>query len=522
MGCQGPKSAIDVRSGETFLDLTVRQVEVRLRPTPSPAPPDALPRPQFLNSKYGVDVPLVLMNSFTTHEDTIKILAKYRDHNIRIHSFVQSCFPCLYKDTMLPVPVEGFSRDTQHAWCGGRLGRALPGAALCPRWAAPRRYPPGHGDLYNSLFESGLLESLINQGKEYLFVSNVDNLAATVDLNILYDMITRDSEFVMEVTQKTRADLQGGTLVDRAGKLTLLELPEVPKDHVKEFQSVKRFPHFNTNNLWVNLRAIQRLVAADEIDSSVFVTTRTMDHDKVLQLETAAGAAIRVRAPSSADPPRRMRPLNPLPVARAAAQSFTNPVGVLVPRARFLPVKSTSDLFLVQSNLFTVRHGRCVAHAQRRPARHGALACGVMCLRRCLPPAPVASRRGVASIHPNEDREFPANVPLVKFGPEFQRVDDYERRFRGEVDVRELDHLTVSGDVVFGEGVALRVRRRHPPPHSNPLFLPSPVAAPWTQGTVIIVANEGCRIEVPPGSVLEDKVVTGSLRVTDHYGGFTQ
>lgn len=135
MGCQGPKSAIDVRSGETFLDLTVRQVEVRLAPplhvALAKALPDVCSPPQFLNSKYGVDVPLVLMNSFTTHEDTIKILAKYRDHNIRIHSFVQSCFPCLYKDTMLPVPVEGFSRETQHAWCDRRVC-ASPRMTLTP------------------------------------------------------------------------------------------------------------------------------------------------------------------------------------------------------------------------------------------------------------------------------------------------------------------------------------------------------------------------------------------------------
>jgi UDP-N-acetylglucosamine pyrophosphorylase len=28
MGCVGPKSAIEVRDGMTFLDLTVRQIEV--------------------------------------------------------------------------------------------------------------------------------------------------------------------------------------------------------------------------------------------------------------------------------------------------------------------------------------------------------------------------------------------------------------------------------------------------------------------------------------------------------------
>jgi UTP--glucose-1-phosphate uridylyltransferase len=57
--------------------------------------------------------------------------------------------------------------------------------------------------------------------------------------------------------------------------------------------------------------------------------------------------------------------------------------------------------------------------------------------------------------------------------------------------LQELDHLTVSGDVTFGAGVALA-------------------------GTVIIVANHGSRIDIPDGAVLENKVVSGNLRILDH------
>ena len=49
------------------------------------------------------------------------------------------------------------------------------------------------------------------------------------------------------------------------------------------------------------------------------------------------------------------------------------------------------------------------------------------------------------------------------------------------------------------------------PPH---VFLPGMPLSP--QGTVIIVANEGSRIDLPDGSVLEDKVVTGHLRILEH------
>ena len=57
----------------------------------------------------------------------------------------------------------------------------------------------------------------------------------------------------MEVTDKTRADVKGGTLIDYEGKLRLLEIAQVPKDHIEEFKSVKKFKIFNTNNLWIKL-----------------------------------------------------------------------------------------------------------------------------------------------------------------------------------------------------------------------------------------------------------------------------
>lgn len=89
LGCKGPKSAIEVRQDLSFLDLTVRQVEVRA--FLSSLCNDASQRTtlQYLNSLHGVDVPLVLMNSFNTHEETVRIIRKYRMHNLSIHTFNQ-------------------------------------------------------------------------------------------------------------------------------------------------------------------------------------------------------------------------------------------------------------------------------------------------------------------------------------------------------------------------------------------------------------------------------------------------
>lgn len=135
-------------------------------------------------------------------------------------------------------------------------------------------------------------------------------------------------------------------------------------------------------------------------------------------------------------------------------------MGINVPRTRFLPVKSTSDLFLIQSNLFRLKHGRHGSQPPTAPTFPANRTHPHRADPANLPPnphPPIPSHR--PSVVPNQDREFPNSVPLVKLGLEFQNVEEYERRFKGPVDVRELDHLTVAGDVTFGHSVALRVRR---------------------------------------------------------------
>ena len=100
------------------------------------------------------------MNSFNTDDETQRIIQKYANHNIQILTFNQSRYPRVGKESLLPIPRSATSDKSQ--------------------W-----YPPGHGDIFDALQNSGLLDKLIEAGKEYIFVSNVDNLGADVDLKIL-------------------------------------------------------------------------------------------------------------------------------------------------------------------------------------------------------------------------------------------------------------------------------------------------------------------------------------------------
>ncbi|GLT97347.1 hypothetical protein SLE2022_149170 [Rubroshorea leprosula] len=345
MGCTGPKSVIEVRNGMTFLDLIVIQIE-------------------NLNSKYGCNVPLVLMNSFNTHDDTFKIVEKYSKSNVEIHTFNQSQYPRLVVEDFTPSP------------CKGQTGK--------DGW-----YPPGHGDIFPSLMNSGKLDTFLSQGKEYVFIANSDNLGAVVDLKILNHLIRNKNEYCMEVTPKTLADVKGGTLISYEGKVQLLEIAQVPDEHVNEFKSIEKFKIFNTNNLWVNLNAIKRVVQADALKMEIIPNPKEVDGIKVLQLETAAGAAIRF---------------------------FDNAIGINVPRSRFLPVKATSDLLLVQSDLYTLDDGFVIR---------------------------------------NKARTNPEN-PSIELGPEFKKVSNFLSRFKSIPSIIELDSLKVTGDVWFGAGITLK------------------------------------------------------------------
>jgi len=381
MGCQGPKSIIEVSNGLTFLDITVRQL-------------------LKLNESLAGDIPLILMDSFNTHEDTIKIIAKYQGMNVDIETFNQSKFPRILKETLLPMAPD-------------------------PTGNPDHWYPPGHGDVYASIHKDGFLDKLIADGKEYMFISNVDNLGGTVDFRIVNWMKQNNIDFIMEVTDKTRSDVKGGTLIEYEGRAKLFEIAQCPPEKVDEFKSIKKFKIFNTNNLWVSLKAMKKFVESGMNDMlDVIINPKVALGKDVIQIETASGSAI---------------------------EYFQNARGVNVPRSRFLPVKNTSDLFLLQSDCYSMKDGNLVMNPKR----------------------------------------FPPTVPLVNLGPNFKKVSDFQSRFASIPSIVELDQLTVSGDVNFGGSITLK-------------------------GTVIIVANHGARIDIPAGSVLENKVVSGNLRIFDH------
>ena len=124
----------------------------------------------------------------------------------RIHCVVQSRCPRLDASTWLPA-AETFE---QEAW-----------------------YPPGHGDIYETLLQDEEVQRLVKEeGRHLVFASNGDNLGATLDLRLANKLASGEHAFFCEVVEKKARDIKGGTIIHYDGRLKLLETAEVPPEHV--------------------------------------------------------------------------------------------------------------------------------------------------------------------------------------------------------------------------------------------------------------------------------------------------
>jgi UTP--glucose-1-phosphate uridylyltransferase len=154
------------------------------------------------------------MDSFRTEETTKKWLHTRGLQN-KVNQFTQSKCPRIYESTLMPVidsPDEEF-------------------------------YPPGHGNIFEALNACGLLDKLIQEGRDVIFVSNVDNTGSSVDVRITSVICRKEVDYVMEITEKTQQDIKGGTLIEYEGSIKHLELPHVPADKIDEFCSLTTFKY---------------------------------------------------------------------------------------------------------------------------------------------------------------------------------------------------------------------------------------------------------------------------------------
>jgi UDP-N-acetylglucosamine pyrophosphorylase len=290
MGLEKAKSLLPIKDGLAFLDFIARQI-------------------LWLREKHHSQLRFLVMNSFSTGKDTLDFFKKYPGLGEPAQlQFMQSAVPKVDAKTRQPAV---WPKNPELEWC-----------------------PPGHGDLYPSLLGSGWLDRLMAEGVKYLFVSNSDNLGACLDLDLLGYFAGSGKPFLMEVCERAAADRKGGHIAQNNGRFLLRETAQVPDADQPTYQDINHHRFFNTNNLWMRLDRLKTLLTASGgfLPLSVIQNSKTVDprdktSPKVIQLESAMGAAI---------------------------ECFPDSGAIIVPRARFAPVKTTSDLLALRSDAYHV------------------------------------------------------------------------------------------------------------------------------------------------------------------------
>ncbi|MDO5500058.1 MAG: UTP--glucose-1-phosphate uridylyltransferase [Propionibacteriaceae bacterium] len=306
MGMTNAKSLLPVAEGKTFLDLIVDQVRAT-------------------RIEHGVRLPLILMNSFRTRDDSLAALAAHEDLVVDglPLDFMQSSEPKLRRDDLTPVD---WPDDPELEWC-----------------------PPGHGDIYPSMLGSGLLDQLLEHGFRYALVANSDNLGATPDPRLAGWFAATGAPFAIEVCARTKADRKGGHLAVRRadGRLILREVAQTAEEDLDHFTDETRHRWFSTNTLWWDLAQLAEVLKERDgvLGLPLIRNAKTVDpgdsgSPEVFQIETAMGAAVEV---------------------------FEGATAIGVPRSRFLPVKTTNDLLLLRSDAYAIGADGLVSLVAEKP-----------------------------------------------------------------------------------------------------------------------------------------------------------
>jgi UTP--glucose-1-phosphate uridylyltransferase len=351
MGLSKAKTLLPVRDGLTFLDLIARQVLAA-------------------RARYGVRLPLLFLHSFNTRDDCLAALGAYPDLAVEglPLDMLQSQEPKLRADDLTPV---SWPADPRLEWC-----------------------PPGHGDIYPTLLDSGVLDALLAAGFRYANVSNSDNLGASPSPELAGWFARSGAPFASEITPRTAMDVKGGHLARRRsdGRLILRESAQTRPEDMQYFTDPDIHPYASTNNLWFDLQALREVLEerGGVLGLPIIRNEKTVDpkdpaSPQVIQIESAMGAAIEV---------------------------FDGAMAIVVPRSRFLPVKTTNELVLLRSDVY---------------------------------------EWGDDDI----PRAMVETLPVVSLASSYKKIGDLQAHLPSPLKLQEAVSLTVTGDWTFGADVSV-------------------------------------------------------------------
>jgi UTP--glucose-1-phosphate uridylyltransferase len=224
------KALVDAIPDQTFLDLKVRDANAAAE-------------------RAGGTVPVFLMTSFATDARVRDAAASLSSDRCPVEAFAQLISLRLTEDGDIWHDADG----------------------------RPSPYAPGHGDLTFALRSSGVLERFLGAGGRVLYMSNVDNVTATLDPAIIGAHLEWGVAVTAEVVP-TEGD-QGGAPARVDGRAQIVEAFRFPA----EFDQ-SSIPVFNTNSFALDAQAIDR-----DFPLSWFSVTKKVDGRDAVQFEHLVG-----------------------------------------------------------------------------------------------------------------------------------------------------------------------------------------------------------------------------------------
>lgn len=245
------KSVVPVLPGKSFLWMKVADVRT-----------------------VGPEVPVYVMTSAATHDRIVQQVQEERLAGVE-------CFPQFVSL------------------------RLTPSGDLFLDQGKPSPYATGHGDLTFALRRSGVLDRFRTAGGKILYMSNVDNLAATLDPPVIGAHIASGSEMTAEVVRKRQGDA-GGAPARLDGRPQIIESFRFPPSFDQD-----SLPLFNTNSFVLDVKAIDR-----DFDLTFFRVEKQVNGETAIQFERLVGELT----------------------------AFLSSHFLEVSRSRFLPVKDPEEL----------------------------------------------------------------------------------------------------------------------------------------------------------------------------------
>ena len=269
------KAVVEVVPGASFLRLKLADI-------------------QAVAARNACTIPVFLMTSFATSDEIRRVMREV------IHP-------------KMPIQILEQSVTMRLTNAGEVFNDALGRPSLCAT---------GHGDLLPTLRASGGLACFRKSGGRMLMISNVDNLAASLDARVIGAHCRGGKSVTVEVVRKEAGD-RGGIPARVDGHLQIVEEFRLPAG----FDS-SQVPFFNTNTFVFDAEAIDR-----DFDLDWFHVRRKVDGQETIQAERLLGQVTAF-----------------LPTQFLAVERHG-------PDGRFLPVKDREELQMRMPEIEALLHG---------------------------------------------------------------------------------------------------------------------------------------------------------------------